>query len=515
MGMDTTPMSTRPRLDRASEMSWLRRALVVLAAFSVLATACGDDEDALPDSDDGAVSDSDDGAVPDSEAAAVSDSDDGAVSDSDAPDETPSDEEDDVADDVVAESTATGESDGVASGPAASDGLACGLATGQAATGEPIKVGAVVTITGAADFSSASRSAAAYFDCVNANGGINGRPIQYLVEDDGTNPEQAAGAAARLVEDEGVVAMVASTSFLECGVNGAYYADNNVVVIAGTGAPRECFESANIAPVNAGPRISLIGAAQYGVETYGIEHVVCITFAIPNLGEWACDGIAEWGSAEGIAAEVVTHPIDTADPTSIVLEAAAKGPDAIVVIEPLPLGVAILQAAEQQDLAGDIHWMAGTSLYDAAFPELVGPYWNGRFDAQIELATVDSTGADNTLWLAVLDAHGSPDQPRDTFSQSGFLAAKIFTETVLGLAGDELDDRDAVTEALRSVTRYESDLLCGSYYFGPGDEHKSNHAGRIASIVDGAWVQSADCFEVNDPDLEATLALERELGLGG
>ena len=496
MRLDMSPRRTRPRLYRAAEICCLRRILVILAAFSVLATACGGDEDALPNSD-GAVSDSD-GAVSDS---------DGAVSDRD--------EDDGVEDDLAGESTTTRESDGAAPEPAAAEGLACGLATGQAATGEPIKVGAVVTITGAADFSSASRSAAAYFACVNANGGINGRPIRYLVEDDGTNPEQAAGAAARLVEDEGVVAMVASTSFLECGVNGAYYAEHNVVVVAGTGAPRECFESANIAPVNAGPRISLIGAAQYGVETYGIENVVCITFAIPNLGEWACDGIAEWGAAEGIAAEVVTHPIDTADPTSIVLEAAAKGPDAIVVIEPLPLGVAILQAAEQQDLAAEIHWMAGTSLYDAAFPQLVGPYWNGRFDAQIELASVDSTGADNSLWLAVLDAYGSSDQPRDTFSQSGFLAAKIFTETVLGLGDEQLDDRDAVTEALRSITRYESDLLCGSYYFGPGDEHKSNHAGRMASIVEGAWVQSADCFEVNDPDLEDTLARENELGLGG
>ena len=512
MRRNTTPASTPPRSGRAARIRWLRRALVVVAALSVVAMACGDDGDDDAASDDGAV------AVSDSDARVETPSDDGAeevddAADSDADVETPSDEDEDV-DDTTA-STDTVETDGVASEPAAADGLACGLATGQAATGEPIKVGAVVTITGAADFSSASRSAAAYFDCVNANGGINGRPIQYLVEDDGTNPEQAAGAAARLVEDEGVVAMVASTSFLECGVNGAYYAENNVAVIAGTGAPRECFESANIAPVNAGPRISLIGAAQYGVETYGIGHVVCITFAIPNLGEWACDGIAEWGAAEGIEAEVVTHPIETADPTSIVLEAAAKGPDAIVVIEPLPLGVAILQAAEQQDLAADIHWMAGTSLYDAAFPELVGPYWNGRFDAQIELAPVDSTGEDNTLWLAVLDEYGSPDQPRDTFSQSGFLAAKIFTETVLGLADDQVDDRAAVTEALRSITRYDSDLLCGSYYFGPGDEHKSNHAGRVASIVDGSWVQTADCFEVNDPDLADTLALERELGLGG
>lgn len=502
MGIHSTLADTGPRSHRSVKMCRFWRVLIVMVAFSIVTAACGD----------GGI---DDEAVPDTGAAAET-----AAAESGTADEAgqPDDEgsagiADGDVDDATA-GTAAAPADSAAAESGASDGPACGLATGQAATGTPIKVGAVVTITGAADFSSASRSAAAYFDCVNANGGINGRPIQYLVEDDGTNPEQAAGAAARLVEDEGVVAMVASTSFLECGVNGAYYAANDVVVIAGTGAPRECFESANIAPVNAGPRISLIGAAQYGVEAYDISHVVCITFAIPNLGEWACDGIAEWGAAEGIVAEVVTHPIDTADPTSIVLEAASKGPDAIVVIEPLPLGVAILQAAEQQDLAAEIHWMAGTSLYDAAFPELVGPYWDGRFDAQIELATVDSTGPDNLLWLSVLDAYGSADQPRDTFSQSGFLAAKIFTETVLGLAEHELDDRAAVTEALRSITRFDSDLLCGSYYFGPGDEHKSNHAGRVASIVNGAWVQSADCFEVNDPDLADTLALERELGLG-
>lgn len=500
MRIDRTPASTEPRSHRSSKMRFLWRLLAVVTASSVIGIACSAEQN--------------DGAASESDAVAASNADSGVTADATEPDaEDLAEDPDDEHIEDAASSTAAAGDDG-ASESVAPAAPACGLVTGQVAEGKPIKVGAVVTITGAADFSSASRSAAAYFDCVNANGGINGRPIQYLVEDDGTNPEQAAGAAARLVEDEGVVAMVASTSFLECGVNGAYYAANNVVVIAGTGAPRECFESANIAPVNAGPGISLIGAAQYGVETYGISHVVCITFAIPNLGEWACDGIADWGAAEGIFAEVVTHPIDTADPTSIVLEAASKGPDAIVVIEPLPLGVAILQAAEQQDLAADIHWMAGTSLYDAAFPELVGPYWDGRFDAQIELATVDSTGPDNLLWLSVLDAYGSPDQPRDTFSQSGFLAAKIFTETILSLDENDLDDRAAVTEALRSVTRFESDLLCGSYYFGPGDEHKSNHAGRIASIVDGAWIQSADCFEVNDPDLADTLALERELGLG-
>src|SRR3984957_20433047 len=62
-----------------------------------------------------------------------------------------------------------------------------GLNNGKAATGQPIEIGAVVGKTGPADFSGWAQAAAAYFACVNANGGINGRPIHYSVEDDQWN----------------------------------------------------------------------------------------------------------------------------------------------------------------------------------------------------------------------------------------------------------------------------------------------------------------------------------------
>ena len=49
---------------------------------------------------------------------------------------------------------------------------------------------------------------------MNANGGINGRPIEYHVEDDQWNPEAAAAAAAKLVNDQKAVAMVGNGSFI-------------------------------------------------------------------------------------------------------------------------------------------------------------------------------------------------------------------------------------------------------------------------------------------------------------
>ena len=176
------------------------------------------------------------------------------------------------------------------SGAWAQAGLDCGLNNGKPATGEPIPIGAVVGKTGPDDFSASGQAAAAYFKCVNANGGINGRPVDYIVVDDQWNPETAAQVASKLVKDRKVVALAGSTSFVECGANAKMYADEGVMVIAGTGVPRECFNARNYVPVNAGPRVSATIAAMYAAQKYKSKKMVCIIPNIPSLGNWACEG---------------------------------------------------------------------------------------------------------------------------------------------------------------------------------------------------------------------------------
>lgn len=124
----------------------------------------------------------------------------------------------------------------MASGVMAQD--KCGLGNGKKASGDPIQIGAIVGKTGPEDFSSSARAAQAYFNCVNANGGINGRPIQYTVQDDTWNPEVASQAANKLVKDTKVVAMVGSSSFVECGANNDLYVKEGVASVSGVGVPR-------------------------------------------------------------------------------------------------------------------------------------------------------------------------------------------------------------------------------------------------------------------------------------
>ena len=108
----------------------------------------------------------------------------------------------------------------------------CGANTGEAASGDPIIVGGIHGNAAPGDFSASTDAAKAYFDCVNANGGIHGRPVDYRVENDQWNPELAAQAAAKLVDDAGAVALVGNGSFIEMAVNAQTYVDKGIMSMA-------------------------------------------------------------------------------------------------------------------------------------------------------------------------------------------------------------------------------------------------------------------------------------------
>jgi branched-chain amino acid transport system substrate-binding protein len=387
------------------------------------------------------------------------------------------------------------------------DVSSCGKNPGKAASGAPISVGAVIGKSGPADLSSPSLSAKAYFDCVNANGGIGGRPIKYSVVDDAWNPAKSSQVAKELVQDKGVTALVGSFSFFDCASNSGYYESQNVLSITAVGATRECFHSRNIAPINQGPRLSGLGAAQYAVSK-GAKSLSCVGNVLPNFGKWACDGLVAWGKQHGIKVQTFLGKPDASDAQTIVVQALNAPTDAVVEIDTVPQMAAYMKAAQQQQ--SDKPWYAPTSAYDLAFPKLVGAKWNDKLDVQIELAPLDSTGTDNKLWRAIMDRYAGSSAPRDSFSQTGFLAAKVFVDAVSTIKPAAID-RESVTKALRAVTGFKTDMLCSSWYFGDGTEHNANNVGRIVKLTgagDTGFTALKGCTPVDDPDLASIRAAE-------
>ena len=389
----------------------------------------------------------------------------------------------------------------------------CGMNTGEAATGAPVIVGGIHGNAAPGDFSASTDAAKAYFDCVNANGGINGRPIDYRIENDQWNPEAAAQAAAKLVDDAGAVALVGNGSFMEMAVNAQTYVDKGIMVMASACAISECFETPNIVSTNQGPLPSNLGATQYAQEELGSTNVACIALNIPNNGPWSCKESIELMEARGGSGSMALLNPGAPDVNSALLEAIASGADTILMNLPAGLAIAVLKAAEEQDLRDAYTWIAPTPLYDLSVPAALGDYWDDNVYVNAELAPFSVNGPDAQNFLKVMDAHANPDDPRDTFAQSGYLSATYFVKRMLEMDPVDLDDRAKVSDAIRSISGYTSDLMCGPYYVGDADFHMPNHAGWMTKIVDGGFEIVRDCYEFDSAYFEPHIAIEKELGL--
>jgi branched-chain amino acid transport system substrate-binding protein len=395
----------------------------------------------------------------------------------------------------------------------------CGLNTGKAAHGKPIPIGAVTSASGIGSFEEADLAAKAYFDCVNANGGVHGRQILYRDEDDQSKLDVAVQAAKKLVEDDGDYILIGSTSFIGCIANSKYYIKENILEI-GLGIPSQCYESKNIAEINAGPRQSAIGAVDYARRKLGIKSMVCLAYKIPGVN-YTCGvpsdpgGVYEWAKHFGIK-ELSIYPDPTSpDFNSIALQVLATGFDSVQALFVDDQGAQLLGAAEQQDGAAKMKWTAPTSWYTVRFPGAIDTkYWNDRVWINTEAGSLEGKGEDNQNWLAVMDAYG-PKVLKDTFSQMGYIAARIAVREMLRIKNPADINRETVTKAVQNMKPYYTDILCGPWYWGGphATQHQANHITRMVTIEDGKFKYVEGCHPDADPDLGPIIAIENKMGI--
>ena len=104
-------------------------------------------------------------------------------------------------------------------------------------SGEPIKIGAIVSITGAgAGLGVPERNGLLLAEKdINAKGGVNGRPIKIVVEDDASNPDTALSKANDLLFSQKVVALLGPSLTASTVAVGGLTHSNHIPQIAFTG----------------------------------------------------------------------------------------------------------------------------------------------------------------------------------------------------------------------------------------------------------------------------------------
>src|SRR6266568_1209262 len=322
-------------------------------------------------------------------------------------------------------------------GAAAVNTSSCGTKPGVAATGTPIPLGAIATNQPGTSFTDIPNMAKAYFDCVNANGGINGHPIKYYIATEQTNPAQIAADAKQLVQTDHVVGIVGNTSIIECSVNSSYWQKLGFFIVDSGIAP-ECYSTPNSAAVNMGPRYSSDGAVQYALS----QHVSKIVFDqsnVPGTGYIAA-GPAALAKAANTPIVQLTENVPITDANSVAIkEVDDAGPNGAVVLNfTPPEALIILQAAAKLGLENRVKlWGCSTPCNTDFLATSLGPKWNNKLFVNAELTPPDGTStASMNLYKAILKQYGSAVQGGiGSFSQMGFTEAEIAVHALESVTG--------------------------------------------------------------------------------
>ncbi len=373
---------------------------------------------------------------------------------------------------------------------------ACGDSGGGGSSGGggDITVGHISTLSGGIPFVEVRKGAKAYFDKVNASGGIDGHKIKFESFDDKGDPGEGAQLARKLVLQENAVAMVGNTSLTDCDTNKSFYESQKVGVI-GVGPQPSCYEQPNWTPINSGPYVSNQILLKYAYENVGAKNVCVIGQNEPtSIPSWKLQ-ISDFEKQNGKKLALVSFANDpTQNPTPQVTKAKNAGCDALILHTIPPNFVAFVKAAKSVGLDATILCLGSAydesvpkSLGKLAEPGALGPKSKGLFVSS-ELApwtTDDPALSDMKAGLK------SAGVPLNFWSQSGWLTAETFVEAMKGkLKGDV--SRASVLKALKDMKPFDTPQAGSPLIFGPDKQHSPNLSARMVTIKDGQWQTASD-----------------------
>ena len=376
----------------------------------------------------------------------------------------------------------------------------CGPKPGVKATGTPIALGAINTKQPGTDFTDIANMAAAYFACVNANGGINGHPVHLYAETDQTQPAQIEGEAHKLVGNDHVVGIVGTSDVIECSVDHAFWAKTGIYEL-GAGIDPACWATANSASVNMGPRYSSDGATQY-VLTLHPNKIVFDQSNVPGTG-YIAGGPTAVAKAAGVSIKTETDNVPINDASSVALRLVQDaGSDGAVVLNfTPPEALVILQAAQKLHLEDRVKaWACSTPCNTDFLAKALGSEWNGKFFVNAELNPPDvATGPEISLYKAILAKYGSSVSGGiGSFSQMGFLDAELATHALETVKGKYTIK--SVNAAFRNIKNAKTELLCKPFTYGNYSEHIPNNTDYTVTPKDGKMALAKGCTAISNAD---------------
>ncbi len=335
----------------------------------------------------------------------------------------------------------------------------------------------------------------AYFNWVNAQGGVNGRKIKFIVEDDGFQAARAIAATKKLVEQDKVFALVGTLGTPGVAATIDYIMEKQIPSIyQGSGISALAFPPKKyIFPVQ--PNFISEGRI---VATYVVENLkmkrVALACEQTDIGTEGLRGVREQLAVYKMEpVEVVNFGAADVDFSSQILKLMKAKPDAVIIYSTLKPAAGFLKQAKVMGLEAQFLTtyvnadpIQMPALAGDACVGLIAPGW----------VPVLGNDDDSKKYLEIYQATYPKEMP-SAFAAAGFIAGEVFCEG-LRRAGKN-PTREGLIAAMESMRDWDGIMAKGISYTPDFRSGKASmYFMRFAKpkFEEGSVVGISDCIKL-------------------
>lgn len=360
-----------------------------------------------------------------------------------------------------------------------------GWAETQGVTDDEIVIGSVNDLSGifAAVGVPATKGANVVFDRVNANGGVHGRKIRYVVEDNGYQMPRAMQGYNKLLNRDKVFAMLQS---LGTPMNLAGFK-----LLDPKGIP-------NVAPLSAARQMlqepmknkftsfsSYYDQARVGVKYLAQEFggdKVCTMYLPTDFGKEILEGSQEGAKESGITfAAETTHKPDETDFVGSLSKLKEEGCDIVTIALGVRQAITVVGTAKKMGLT-DMKFLGTSASFLTVVAQVPGGVTDG-FYAAASWQDLWARADEPAPKAFIKEYKAATGEDPVGFSMLGYAAAEMMVKA-LEAAGPELT-HDSFIAAMESLD-YQDDLVGNHMTFGP-DDHQGADTVYVSVVENGAW----------------------------
>ncbi|GAA6192764.1 ABC transporter substrate-binding protein [Phaeobacter sp. NW0010-22] len=355
----------------------------------------------------------------------------------------------------------------------------------QGVSDTEVTIGSVNDLSGvfAAVGVPATKGANLYFDKVNAAGGVHGRQIKFIVEDNGYQMPRAMQGYNKLLNRDKVFAMLQSLG-TPMNLAGFKLLDpKGIPNVAPLSAARQMLQE----PV----RNKFVSFADYFEQArIGVKFLagefdaknVCTMYLPTDFGKEILEGSKEGAKEAGISfAAETTHKPDESDFVGSLSKLKSEGCDIVSMALTVRQSITVVGTAKKMGLS-DMKFMNTSAGFLTVIAKVPGGVTEGLFAAaswQDLWARADEAAP--KAFIEEYKAANGEDPVG--FAMLGYASAALMVRA-LEAAGPDLT-HDSFIAAMESL-KYEDELVGNYIDFGPED-HQGADTVYVSVVQDGNW----------------------------